>query len=78
MQLCIHVPRTSTKRHVRDKIDSYMDKIWGINVSNLCVLLKYKVKQLEANYWLFNINIGYWNFENNRSINWLFGESAQH
>ena len=23
-------------------------------------------------------NIGYWNFENNRSINWLFGESAQH
>ena len=29
--------------------------------------------------WLFNtIAIGYWNFENNRSINWLFGESAQH
>ena len=23
-------------------------------------------------------NIGYWNFENNRSINRLFGESAQH
>ena len=38
-----------------------------------------KVKQLEADYWLFNIIIycvGYWNFENNRSINRLFGEKC--
>ena len=25
-----------------------------------------------------NIYISYWKFGNNRSINWLFGESAQH
>ena len=37
-----------------------------------------KVKQLEIDYRLFNIlYIGYWNFENNQSINWLLGESAQ-
>ena len=54
MQLRIHV-RTYLEHQQKDKIDSYMDKIWGINVSNLCVLLKYKVKQLEADYRLFNI-----------------------
>ena len=35
-----------------------MDKVWGINVSNLYVLLKYliyKVKQLESDYRLFNM-----------------------
>ena len=38
-----------------------------------------KVKQLKADNRLFNILYRlYWNFGNNRSINRLFGESAQH
>ena len=40
------------------KIHSNIDKVWGINVSNLYVLLKYliyKVKQLESDYRLFNM-----------------------
>ena len=40
------------------KIHSNMDKVWGINVSNLYVLLNYliyEVKQLESDYRLFNM-----------------------
>ena len=37
-----------------------------------------KVKQLEANYWLFNILYRLLEFGNKQSTNRLFGESAQH
>ena len=45
-------------KHAGEKIHSNMDKVWGINVSNLYVLLKYsiyEVKQLESDYQLFNM-----------------------
>ena len=45
-------------KHAGEKIHSNMDEIWGINVSNLNVLLKYliyEVKQLESDYRLFNM-----------------------
>ena len=44
-------------KHAGEKIHSNMDKVWGINMSNLYVLqyLIYEVKQLESDYWLFNM-----------------------
>ena len=45
-------------KHAGEKIHSNTDKVWGINVSNLYVLLKYliyEVKQLESDYRLFNM-----------------------
>ena len=42
-------------KHAGENIHSNMDKVWGINVSNLYVLLKYEVKQLESDYRLFNM-----------------------
>ena len=60
MHLRIHVPRTSTKRHVRDKMIHKI--IWiksGELMYQICVCYSnfyyMKVKQLEADYWLFNI-----------------------
>ena len=35
-----------------------------------------KVKHLVN--WLIKFYIGYWNFGDNQSINWLFSESGQH
>ena len=57
-----------------------IDKVWGINVSNLCVLLKYLFYETETIRSRLSVifYIGYWNFENNRSINRLFSESTQH
>ena len=45
-------------KHAGEKIHSNMYEVWGINVSNLYVLLKYliyEVKQLESDYQLFNM-----------------------
>ena len=51
----------STKRHVGDKINSYMDIVWEL-MRQICVgyskYLMYEVKQLEANYWHFILVIG--------------------
>ena len=43
MQLCACMKSTiyHHERHIGDKIDSYMDKVWGINVSNLCIVATY-------------------------------------
>ena len=64
------------------KTDSYIDKVWGINVSNLCVLLKYLFYETETIRSQLSVifYIGYWNFENNRSINRLYSVklSTQH
>ena len=69
----------------KDMSDTKLIYIWiksGELMCQICVcysnIYSMKVKQLEADYRLFNIYIGYWNFENNRSINRLFSESAQH
>ena len=42
-------------KHAGEKIHSNMYEVWGINVSNLYVLLIYEVKQLESDYRLFNM-----------------------
>ena len=72
----MELPIMYVYKHAGEKIHSNMDKIWGINVSNLYVLFKYliyEVKQLEFIGYL-TCYIDYWNFE---KINRLIGYSVK-
>ena len=71
--------------YIGRNVHSDIDKIWRVNVSILCMFLRYSYtvhvkKEIIRNQLISYLTfyIGYWKFGNNQLINQLFSESSQH